>query len=255
MTSTSLNKNPVRGDKRNTYLLLLSFITCTFTLNGCIYLRLLEVKKQLNQFNQYFVLEDDRGLVITFREPVLYSDDIIWLMKSAPANTPKNEYGEIWGYKFLKQYSPDSNERGDYDIEIKMLLVEDRLKSIILPQRFLKYFSKELFIKILEAMGNSTISNFQRKASSDFKTLDIIEIPTMKNILDLLGNPYSNQSDGDTRVLVYKFSLQDINNSEKSNTELRLKFFFTQESNKLIKTYSKYRGLTMSINFSLIQRD
>ena len=67
-------------DNRISVFLLVIILLST----GCVYLRLLQVKNQLNDFEGNFDLKDQNGLKLVFKNPVLLSRDIVWLTKNNP---------------------------------------------------------------------------------------------------------------------------------------------------------------------------
>ena len=61
-------------------------------LSGCVYLRLLQIKKQLLEFDRNFSLSGRSSLVIEFKNPVLYAKDARFLIGADPlSRTPGDE--------------------------------------------------------------------------------------------------------------------------------------------------------------------
>lgn len=65
--------------KRIIFLFLLGALLVP--LGGCVYLRLLEVKHQLADFEKHCVLENRDALAVIFLKPVLRKEDILHLAK------------------------------------------------------------------------------------------------------------------------------------------------------------------------------
>ena len=63
------------------YVLLAALL---LSLNGCVYLRLLELKNQFAEFDKYFRVEAGEHFVVRFLHPVLYLDDFSELAKIEP---------------------------------------------------------------------------------------------------------------------------------------------------------------------------
>ena len=80
----------------------LALILILLLTSGCVLVRMLKVKNQLNDFDKNFDLHDKRGLTLVFKNPVLGSNDIEWLMKGEPSANKKIEKGELWTYVFEK---------------------------------------------------------------------------------------------------------------------------------------------------------
>src|SRR3989304_8582242 len=85
--------------KQVTIYLVLSLIILT---TGCVLLRLLEVKRQLNDFNNYFQINDQNGFSLVFLNPTLHTDDILWLAKRPPTSKEVKDQVE-GGHIYLKR--------------------------------------------------------------------------------------------------------------------------------------------------------
>ncbi|MCI5212309.1 MAG: hypothetical protein D3910_26790, partial [Candidatus Electrothrix sp. ATG2] len=56
-------------------LVMFILISCSLTLSGCVYLRLLKVKRQFKQFDKYVMVDKEDGLTFSFLKPILYEED------------------------------------------------------------------------------------------------------------------------------------------------------------------------------------
>lgn len=56
---------------------------------------MIKVKNQLNDFETNFDLNDERGLTLVFLNPVLLTNDVIWLMKGGPVSVEMIDEGEF----------------------------------------------------------------------------------------------------------------------------------------------------------------
>ena len=131
------------------FLIYIGLFLIIITLSGCILFRMLEVRDQLNNFDVNFDLNDERGLTLVFKNPVLLSDDVIWLMKGSPVSVKPEQEGQLWTYVFEKQYASSQDEDGAYDIPIVMVMKDDKLTEVSFPERFLKNLSIPLLKKML----------------------------------------------------------------------------------------------------------
>ncbi|MGH7791734.1 MAG: hypothetical protein ACREOB_05400, partial [Thermodesulfobacteriota bacterium] len=112
-----------------------------------------------------------------FLKPVLRSDDIVWLMRSTPTSQEKTEEGALWTYVLEKEYPDSKNEEGNFDIPISMLFEDDKLDQISFPERFLKYISRHMLVKMMTSMGDAQIDKSERRAGSTFQASNTLEIP------------------------------------------------------------------------------
>src|SRR3990172_11189865 len=162
--------------KQVTIHLVLSLIILT---TGCVLLRLLEVKRQLNDFNNYFQINDQNGFSLVFLKPTLRTEDILWLAKRPPTSEEEKDQGKVWTYLLEKDYRDQKDEEGNFDIPIVMPFEKDKLTEIRFPERFLKVLSKPLLARMFESMGSAEINEWNRSASSKFECKDSI-IKTLK---------------------------------------------------------------------------
>ncbi len=235
--------------------LLILFLSLTLLSTGCVYLRLLQVKRQLSDFNSYFQIEDQDKLTLVFLKPVLLPNDITWLMKNTPMSRKETEIGELWEYILEKQYSDVNDQEGDFDIPIYMVFVNNKLNQISFPERFLKYLSKPLLARMLASLGEAEIDKAKRKAGTRFRARDSVEIPREEQILEVLGKPYSIEESDGTKRLIYVYNLKKHNPEPKSDGfSLIMTFKFKKDNDRLRKTEINLRGLKMSLDFSLDQR-
>lgn len=220
------------------------------TLSGCILFRMLEVRDQLNDFEANFDLNDNRGLNLVFKNPVLLSDDVIWLMKGSPVYVKPEGEGQLWTYVFQKQYTTSEDEKNAYDITILMVMKDDKLTEVSFPERFLKNLSIPLLKKMLASMGNADISKLRKSASSKYTGDDPSEIPTSDNVIETLGIPYKVEDLGENSKLEYLYYLEDAQgNASKDNLNFELWFVAGNEDKALKKVGGKIRGIKLSMDF------
>lgn len=235
--------------RRSLYIGLLFLVIST---TGCVYLRLLQVKNQLSSFNGYFRIKDDGGLTLVFLRPVLLTGDILWLMESAPLSKKKEDEGELWKYVLRKEYPSEKKGEDDrFDIPILMLFKEGKLVEITFPERFLRYVSKPLLIKMFTSMGSAEIDRSNRRAGSRFQAKDSLEIPRKGQVVSVLGAPFSIRDSGHTAVFTYLYSLEEESGSNGGGFKLVMGFRFQNDDDRLLSAETNLRGLKMSLDFSL----
>ena len=224
-------------------------------LSGCIFVRMLNVKDQLNDFDTNFDLNDERGLTLVFNNPVLLSDDVIWLMKGSPGSVESIEQGDMWTYVFVKQHLTSHEEGNAYDIPILMVMNDDKLTEITFPERFLQNLSIPLLKKMLASMGNADVSKFKRSARSQYEGEDASEIPTSDNVVETLGAPYEIETGNENSKLSYLYYLEDTQgNATSDNLNLELWFVAGNEDKVLKGVGGKIRGIKLYLDFETAQK-
>ncbi|MGB3363690.1 MAG: hypothetical protein WBB48_02825 [Thermodesulfobacteriota bacterium] len=237
------------------FLIYSGLFLVLLTLSSCIFFRMLDVRDQLNDFETNFDLNDDRGLTLVFKNPVLMSDDVIWLMKGSPVSVKPEQEGQLWTYVFQKQYLTSQEEGDEYDIPILMVMEDDKLTEVTFPERFLNNLSIPLLKKMLASMGNADISKFSRSASSKYEGDDPNEIPTSDNVQETLGIPYEIEDLGENSKLSYLYYLEDAQgNATKDNLNFELWFIAGNDDKALKRVGGKIRGIKLSLDFEAPQK-
>ena len=239
---------------KNSIFLYLALFTSLVMLSGCIFVRMLNVKDQLNDFDTNFDLNDEKGLTLVFKNPVLLSDDVIWLMKGSPGSVKLIEESEQWTYVFQKQHTTSQEEGDEYDIPIVMVMEEDKLTEITFPERFLKNLSVPVLKKMLSSMGNADVSKFKRSASSKYVGEDTTGIPTSDNVMETLGEPYELEVGDEKSQLSYLYYLEDATgNADRDNLNLELWFVADNDDKSLKSVGGKIRGIKLYLDFDTPQ--
>ena len=234
------------------FLLILIVLSNT----GCVYLRLLQVKRQLNDFHNNFNLSDDGGLTLIFKNPVLLEKDIVWLMKNKPLDAERSENGELWRYILEKHYAAANREEDNFDIPISMYFQNEKLVEITFPERFLKDLSIPLLKKMLSSMGKAAIDKVNRQLESSFEGSNASEIPKKKYVLNVLGIPYENKTIEGVTDFNYLYTLKNTgNNSKDKEFEFKINFSFENTQDRLEKAEFNLNGLGFSLKFSVDDED
>ena len=241
--------------KSQRLLVFLALFLFTFSLSSCVFVRMIKVKNQLNDFETNYDLNDERGLTLVFKNPVLLTDDVIWLMKGGPVSVEKIDESELWTYVFEKQHTTSQDEGDTYDIPILMVMEDGKLTEVTFPKRFLKNLSIPLLKKMLTSMGNADVSKLRRSASSKFSGDDPAEIPTSDNVMETLGVPYKVEESEENSELSYLYYLEDSEgNADKDNLNFELWFIAGAEDKRLKRVGGKIRGVKMSLDFDTPQK-
>jgi len=141
-------------------LLALPFLT------GCIYLRLLELKRQLGEFDRYVAVETTAGLKLTFREPVLLDRDMAFL-GLATTDRARSGVAERWHVSWAKV--PVAAEAGGPRVvqSLDFVFVDRRLTTVIVPERFFVFFPKDVLLAGLRAMGRAKVDREKRTVTTE----------------------------------------------------------------------------------------
>ncbi len=188
---------------------LVSFLligTIGLLLSGCVYLRLLELKKQLNHFDENFTLSTSEDLLLHCLHPVLQPDDLRWLGASPKTRTPRDN-GEEWLVRWIKETTPDAKEELVYDMTFYAYFVDNRMVDIRIPKRYLAYVSKDLVLNILRATGSARVDKEEHKADAQTEATAATPMPNLAAIKTMLGEPTSRQVSSNQITQLYRYRL------------------------------------------------
>jgi len=233
------------GKKNLKTILLLILI---LSLSGCIYYRFLKVKYQLDDFEKNFSVDDKGGLSVEFKNPVLQSGDIVWLMSANPDSKQDSENEKIWTYILKKRYHRSKNENGNFDIPVKFIIKNEKVNKVTLPERFLKYFSMSLFKNLLNSFGRADISKFHKEARTNVKESNHYKLPTTKEISEVLGSPYYRKKVNSDLVYVYKYYINAEGKSDRPGVNFI--YHFREKDRVLRSVKSNIKGVDIAIDFS-----
>jgi len=237
-------------------IVYLGFLFLMAMISGCVFLRLLEVKRQLNDFNNYFQINDQNVFSLVFLKPTLHTEDILWLAKRSPTLKEVKDQVEVWTYLFEKDYRGKKDEEENFDIPVIMFFEKDKLTEIRFPERFLKVLSKPLLARMFESMGSAEINEWNRSASSKFEGKDSIEIPKKDHVTLVLGKPFYNKDSKVDSIFTYKYNLKNnVTDSKRKQFNLLIKFAFNQEDERLLKIDGNFSRLKVSMDFSVNESD
>lgn len=160
--------------------------------SGCIYLRLLELKNQLADFERYFATDLRDGVKITCRTPVFLDKDMAFF-HLAPESRQRVGVAERWHFRWLKDgAAPDANPGSD-EFAMDLIFVDHRLTRVILPERLFAFVPKHFFLTVVRAFGGAQIDREHRTARAwvheDLGPDKIPPPPTGSELRAQLGAP------------------------------------------------------------------
>ncbi len=234
------------GGKIRIFVLLLICLTAS----GCRLFRFLEAKDQLGDFYKNFNVSDHEGLSMVFKSPVLLADDISWLMVYSPPEVilPSHDT-EIWTYTLVKRYPGAGNEKGNFDLDLKMRITQGKLSEIIFPKRMAKYVNSQILSKAMDSVGGADVKKLSKSATADVRTMTADEIPGIQEIREIFGQPYSVSADSRGEVLTYRYRLKE-KNPEGRYVTFAIILSFDEKTEELRKLVLPMRSVKLKFNFT-----
>ena len=193
---------PREGTRR---WLALGLVAVSLLLGGCVYLRLLELKKQLGSFDRFFALNTADGLAIVCHSPVLQTGDIRWLGVK-PEHVKKLGRAEQWHVRWVKQLPPGVKETGVFDITLEMAFTGDRLTRVAIPERYFAVMPKQFLVGVIKSLGRGEVSKSRKQIDAAVTAEEIAAArPKLPGIDKLLGQPTDEREEGTMTITRYRY--------------------------------------------------
>jgi hypothetical protein len=177
----------------------------TLLLSGCVYLRLLELKNQLERFDHFFGLLTHDGLVLICHEPVLRTSDLRWIGVK-PETIKTLGHAEHWHVRWIKQLPPGVTEKAQFDIVLELGFAHDRLTRAAIPERYFALMPKQFLVGVIRSLARGRISKSQKKIDATISAAEIAAArPSLPSIDKLLGQPSEEREEGPTTIVRYRY--------------------------------------------------
>ncbi len=174
-------------------------------LSGCVYLRLLELKKQLGDFDRYFMLQTRDGVGIRCHEPVLTTRDVRWI-GLRPEQTKTLGVAEQWQVRWMKQLPLGITEPGQFDILIDLGFANGKLTRVTIPERYFAVLPKEFLVGVIKSLGRGKIDKSEKKIEAAVSATEVAAArPKLPAIDKLLGRPSEEYEEGPNTILRYRY--------------------------------------------------
>jgi len=226
---------------------------------GCLWLRLLQVKKQLADFEHCIQVKEDKGLKMIFLKPTLYSGDIQTLL-DRPTFRKKTGGNKQWTFVFEKVYAEGrKNETDNFDVSLDMIFKNDLLSEIHLPERFLVILPKSFLIMLCKTMGNAEINMAHQSVKGTFKYREKeasqIQIPKKDEILKFLGKSFAAPESDVNLNLLYRYQLKPTTANQKYFILSWINFTFGEKESRLLTAEANLCGIELFMDFSTDSKD
>ncbi|MDD5036733.1 MAG: hypothetical protein PHE55_18540 [Methylococcaceae bacterium] len=236
--------------KRLPRLLLLIFLLAN--LNACVWLRLLELKSQLAEFDENFKTEASDHFTLRFKNPVLLSDDFVELAKLQPTRKEPTPTGSRWIQTFHKI---DAHGKTQPGIDFYFTLdfnQDEQLTSWDFSRLFMAMVPAQFFEASIRSLGKGKVDESKHQFKVEEKDLARITVkpPTLEKIIADLGQPAVTTQEQGKKLLIYRFQVDspwiDEDHQDRRITEAKL--YFDPKSEELTEMGGKFIGLKISID-------
>ena len=231
---------------------LLVFALLAHSLAGCVWLRLLELKHQLERFDENFATEASDHFALIFKHPVLLNDDFVTLAKLEPTSKAPTPGGSRWVQAFHKIDGKGVLQPGvdffftlDFD-------QDDRLVRWDFSPVFMAFVPAQFFEDSIRSLAKGKLDESQKKFRVEKKDwAKLVERPpTLPGLVATLGEPLEKTEEDGKKVYVYRF-LVDSPHIDKDYLDRRItdvRLYFDPKTQELARMGGRFIGLKININ-------
>lgn len=225
-------------------------------LSGCVWLRLLELKSQLGEFDKNFASKvDENGYTLSFKQPVIFAEDLSYLSKLQPSWKETRSDGQRWFYNFKKIDASGRFVSPRVSIVHQLGFSNNQLLNTwIFPPNLLAMTPAPFLELSLRGLGFSKIFKSKRQVKATFDKLPKVQapIPTKENVISVLGDPIEIQQQEYGSLYIYHFQLDtdSVEEGYEDRKFMEFKLGFAADNEVLLKLWSKFMGMKISIDYT-----
>jgi hypothetical protein len=231
------------------------FVPLLALLSGCVWLRLLDTKRQIEEFDRHFYVESGEHFVLHFLHPRLYSDDFVTLAGVKPSLVAPLAAGQRWRLNFRKidaQGTATSISANDMAFDL-FFNPANLLIRWDFPPEFLAMAPAEFLEASLRSLGKAEINEGKQQLSADASLLPRVKIalPELPQIVKTLGEPVGVENRPDGQLYVYRYLLdgEAVDAAHEKNRKAVVKLLFDPATRRLLKMSARIVGLKVSIDY------
>jgi hypothetical protein len=224
------------------------------SLAGCVWMRLLQLKYQLADFDENFSTEVSDHFTLVFKHPVLLNDDFVTLAKLQPTEKLPTPEGSRWIQAFHKIDAKGKPQPGlnfyftmDFD-------KDDYLTQWDFSRLFMAMVPAQFFEDSIRSLAKGKVDDAKKRYMVDVKDRAILTVkpPTVEEITAALGEPLEQSEEDGKIVYAYRFLVDsphiDKDYEDRRITDVRL--FFDPKTNEMTKMGGRFIGLKIAIHLT-----
>jgi len=225
-------------------------MTMVFSLCGCIYLRLNALRNQLAEFDRFVTVGGEPDLALTFKRPVLWSEDLTTLFKQPP--TEQREAGSLKTCLWVveKERAPVAEDPGAFRFTFTTLFTSNKLSQLVIPRELLRVVPREAAVRMFKAMGRAQVNKGRRRADTQFPTDGKASdqfVCITQDVKRLLGTPQKTQSDNLATTWHYRFVLRPPANHPEPGMSILAQFVFRKTDDRLTSAQVEFSGHQVNV--------
>ena len=227
-------------------------VTILAGLSGCMLDRVLEVRSQFCDFEQNFDLEFDQQPGVVMTHPVLLDQDVLWLIGAEPTEITTLPGSKTMTWVIEEAIAePDPAYDLRFDLELRYVDEEYRLSQIRLDPKFNALLNPdnldhETLLASAQDICETGLSFRMRSMEFDIPDKDLEQLPSLPEVLELLGPPHDLSAPGGGWTWRYR---PKGGESDESNTA-QFTVWFDESSLKPLRMESQYWRYRSKADFS-----
>ena len=223
-------------------------------LSGCVWLRLLEIKYQLADFDAHMRVQvANQHFILNLLHPVLFSEDFRYLTKLHPSRIEALPQGYRWFLDF--RVDPVSSKRKTAGAIAFALTFtpDDQLAAFDFSPLFLEMAPPAFLEASIRALGSGKIDQGKKQLKVDPEDLPRLsaKLPSRSRIVEVMGPPAEEFRDRDLNVLRYRLKAEALPvEPEYENRRLaEVKLSFDPSTDELVRLAGRFAGLKLAIDY------
>lgn len=228
-------------------------------LSGCVWLRLLELKNQLADFDRHIRVEvADRHFILNLLHPVLLSEDFTALAKLHPSRVASLPQGYRWFLDFRAEGQP-GKPRPEHTLVFAMTFTRDnRLAAFDFSPLFLEMAPAAFLEASIRSLGLGKVDRDKQQLRVDPEDLPRLaaKLPNRKTILAVLGAPAEEFAADGLKVLLYRYRAEaaPVEPGYEKRRLAEAKLYFDPARDELVRLAGKFAGLKLAIDYRKLLR-
>jgi hypothetical protein len=221
-----------------------------FSLCGCVYLRLNTVRKQLSDFDHYVAVSGEPDLALNFKQPVLLSEDLVFLFKQPPTEQRANGPITTCLWVLEKEQTPAVKGEPPLRFTFSTVFTSNKLSQFIIPREVLRVVPRNAVVGMFKAIGHAQVHTARHSADTEFPSGTPAAGQFIANTLDvtrLFGAPHETQSDGKATTWSYRFVLRPPAGYREAGMSVRARFDFRAGDACMTAAQVEFSGHQMNV--------
>lgn len=224
-------------------------------LTGCVWLRLLEIKYQLADFDEHVRAEvADRHFILHLLKPVLLSEDFVYLSKLRPSRVENMAGG---GYRWYLDFHLDPAKTPEQKSLIVSFIMtytaEERLAAFDFSPLFVAMAPAVFLEASIRSLGVGKVDQDKRQLKVEPEDLPKLTagLPRKANITNVMGPPTEEASEVGLKVLIYRFKADamPVDKEYEDRRQAVAKLYFDPARDELVGLKGRFAGLKLSIDY------